>query len=192
VGNCGSGAFTQAEAQKMLDMHNQFRCAVGNPPIEWNAALQCQAQETQNKIGAFSHSNSYSLAISAGENLASGTSVETAAWMWFTEYTQADCTKQNGKCGHYTAMVWASATHLGCGIEKKASLSGGGVIRCQYAASPPNYAGQYATNVPAFKGEASKFQKCGLTIAETKQHVEQYKGWGILDPISPYSDSLGL
>jgi hypothetical protein len=189
VGNCGSGALTQAEAQEMLDLHNKFRCAVGNPPIEWDGALQCQAQETQNKIGAFSHSNSYKLAISAGENLATGTSVKTASWMWFTEYTQADCTQgQGSKCGHYTAMVWKKSTHLGCGIQK----DGRGVIRCQYAASPPNYGGQYAANVPEFKGEASKLEKCGLTIAEVKQHVEQFKGWGILNPVSPYSDSLGL
>jgi len=187
--NCGSEGFTQAEAQEMLDWHNKFRCAVGNPPIEWNGALQCQAQETQNKIGAFSHSNSYSLDISSGENLATGTSVSMAAWMWFTEYTQADCSAGHDKCGHYTAMVWKSSTQLGCGIQRD---GGGGVIRCQYAASPPNYADQYSSNVPKFEGEESKFQKCGLTIEETKQKVEQFKGWGILHPIAPYDSSLGI
>jgi hypothetical protein len=172
----------------MLDLHNKFRCAVGVPPIQWDGALQCQAQATQNTIGAFSHSKSYDLSISAGENLATGTSVSMASWMWFTEYTQADCTKQNGKCGHYTAMVWKGSTHLGCGIQR----DGGGVIRCQYAASPPNYGGQYSANVPKFLGEASKFQKCGLTIDETKQNVEKFKGWGILQPIAPYASSLGI
>jgi hypothetical protein len=173
----------------MLDWHNKFRCAVGVPPIEWNGALQCQAQDTQNKIGKFSHSKSYDLDISAGENLATGTSVSMAAWMWFTEYTQADCsTGQGDKCGHFTAMVWKSTTHLGCGIQK----DGGGVVRCQYAASPPNYAGQYTSNVPKFQGEESKLEKCGLTIEETKQKVEQFKGWGILHPIAPYDSSLGI
>jgi hypothetical protein len=175
----------------MLDWHNKFRCAVGVPPLEWNGALQCQAQDTQNKIGAFSHSDCYNLAISAGENLASGTSVSMAAWMWFTEYTQADCSagqSESSKCGHFTAMVWKSVTHLGCGIQR----SGDGVIRCQYAASPPNYADQFATNVPKFMGEESKLQKCGLTIDETKQKVEQFKGWGILHPVAPYDSSLGI
>lgn len=109
-----------------------------------------------------------------------------AAWMWFTEYTQQG---DSGKTtGHYTAMVWEDTTHLGCGIQH----GGGGVIRCQYAATAPNYQGQYAANVPAFYGEASKFASCGVSIATVKQKVQQFQGWGILSPNHVYSSSLGL
>merc|ERR1719174_2656442 len=68
LGSCTG--LTQQEAQEMLDLHNKVRCAVGTPPIQWNPALQCQAQRTQDQIGAFSHSDCYSLPIEAGENLA--------------------------------------------------------------------------------------------------------------------------
>lgn len=184
TGSCGVEGFTQAEAQEMLDLHNKFRCAVGTPPILWNAALQCQAQKTQNSIGRFSHSSSYDLDISSGENLATGTKPSQAAWMWFTEYTQSSVR------GHFTAMVWKRATHIGCGIQR----SGNGVIRCQYAASPPNFGGasDFKRNVPEFKGETSKLQKCGLTVEEVKKHVRQFRDWGILHPEYSLSASLGL
>jgi len=109
-----------------------------------------------------------------------------AAWMWFTEYVQQG---DSGKTtGHYTAMVWKDTTHLGCGIQH----GGGGVIRCQYAATAPNYQGQYAINVPAFYGEADKFAACGVSIATVKEKVQQFQNWGILSPNHVYSSSLEL
>lgn len=163
----------------MLDLHNKYRCAVGTPPLKWNGALQCQAQRTQNNIRAFSHSKSYRMSISAGENLATGSDVATAAWMWFTEYTQSSGT------GHYTAMVWKDTTEVGCGM-------GQNVIRCQYAKSAPNMQGAYGANVPKFKGEKSKFSKCGISISEVRKRVKKFKSWGILKPEYALSASLGL
>jgi hypothetical protein len=174
---------TQTEAQDILNLHNQFRCAVGTPPLIWNAALACQAAKSQGQINAFSHSQSYDMAIPAGENLASGTNVATAAWMWFTEYVQP-----SGVTGHFTAMVWKASTEIGCGIGR----NGDGVIRCMYARTPPNYGGQYKANVPKFLGEKSKFDDCNINIATVSSNVKKFKGWGILSPESPAKDTLDL
>jgi len=167
----------------MLDFHNKMRCAVGTPPMQWNGALQCQAQKQAENIHAFQHSDSYNLQIPAGENLASGIDVSTAVWMWFTEYAQ------KGTRGHYTAMVWNSVSEIGCGIWKGGSY--GGNIRCQYKGSP-NMAGQYKANVPDFIGEEAKFVKCGLTISEVRAHAKKFQQWGILNPDATLSASLGL
>jgi len=184
LGSCTG--LTQQEAQEMLDLHNKVRCAVGTPPIQWNPALQCQAQRTQDQIGAFSHSDCYSLPIEAGENLATGTDISTAVWMWFTEYMQP------GSQGHYTAMVWKATTQVGCGIQRGGS--GGGVIRCQYAHTAPNfgYDDAYAENVPKFKGELDKLAKCGIDKDMLRAEAKKYQGWGILSPDAALSASLGL
>jgi len=174
---------TQTEAQDILDLHNKFRCAVDTPPLVWNAALACQAQKEQDRINAFDHADSYALPIPAGENLATGTNVATAAWMWFTEYVGP----ASGQ-GHFTAMVWKSTTEVGCGIGR----DGRGVIRCQYARAYPNLPSQLTANVPAFLGEEDKFTKCDVDIATVKRKVQQFSGWGILHPISPNKDSLNL
>lgn len=165
----------------MLDWHNKFRCAVGTPNLKWSGDLECQAQKTQNRIGAFSHSSSYKLPISSGENLATGSGVALAVWMWFTEYMQT------GTRGHFTAMVWEATTEVGCGVQK----GGGGVVRCQYAHSPPNYGGQYKKNVPAFYGTKAQFKKCGIDPSQVKSYAKKFKGWNILNPVYKYTKGIG-
>lgn len=183
---CGLGeSLTQNEAQKMLDLHNKMRCAVGVPPLKWSGALQCQAQQAQNDKAGMVHSNSYEMAIKAGENLASGTDIDMAAWMWFTEYVSGGT---GSEVGHFTAMVWKGTTELGCGIGR----TGGGVIRCHYANSPGNYNNQFEANVPDFKGQESKFASCGIKVSDVRDYVNKFKGWGILKPDATLSASLGL
>jgi uncharacterized protein YkwD len=187
VKSCGGQLeLNQQQAQEMLDLHNKFRCAVGTPPLKWNGPLQCQAQKEAENLQGFHHSKSYSLPIPAGENLAGGIDVSQSAWMWFAEYTQ----RGYGMDGHFTAMTWRGVTELGCGIWKGGTY--GGNIRCQYAAGIPNMQGEYDANVPVFKGEKAKFEKCGLTIAEVRQHIKKFSGWGNIVPNAGLSASLGL
>lgn len=173
---------SQADVQKMLDLHNAMRCAAGSPPLKWSADIEKQAQQTQNKIRAFSHSSSYRLPISVGENLATGNSVDEAAWMWFTELL-ISTNYNSGGMGHYTAMVWKGVTEMGCG-------KGDNVIRCQYKGNPsPNMGGSYSSNVPAF---ANKMKQCGLSATTMAAKARKYKTWGILSPNGDIWNSLGL
>jgi len=183
--------FSSEQVQAFLNIHNKMRCAVGAPPVHWDRKLECQAQHTQDKIGAFKHSDSYSMKIAAGENLATGKSPENAAWMWFTEYLQSTDYAHGGETGHYSAMSWKGVTKIGCGVGD--GSDGKGVVRCQYHGSPlPNMAGSYGTNLDTFYGEASSFKKCGMTAGEVKGKASLYKKWGILRPTGKMASNIGL
>lgn len=191
-GSCSG--FSAAEIQVFLDIHNKMRCAVGAPPVVWDGALECQAQRTQNRIGTngMHHSDSYSMSIPAGENLATGTSPLNAAWMWFTEYLQSTDYAHGGETGHYSAMSWKSVKKIGCGVGK----TGKGIVRCQYAgtskATGPNMGGQYSNNLSPFYGNPSDFKKCGLTAGEVKGKASLYKKWGILSPQGRMARNIGM
>jgi len=187
AGKCGG--LTQKEVQEFLNIHNKMRCAVGAPPVEWDAELQCQAQKAQNDIQAFKHSDCYNLPIKAGENIATGTNVATAAWMWFTEYLQSTDYAHGGETGHFSAMSWKGVTKIGCGIGR----GGKGVIRCQYVGSPlPNMGGEYDSNLNKFEGESADFAKCNLPMGDLKSHAKMFQKWGILNPSGQMASNLGL
>lgn len=195
-GTCGHGGFSAANVQAMLDFHNKMRCAVGAPPVKWDSALECQAQDTENKIAAFSHSHSYDLPISCGENLATGKEVAAATWMWFTEYLQGnhDFSKFSHHTGHFSAMVWKSVKTIGCGVGPRDG--GKGVVRCMYASgsgTAPNMGGAFGANMPnAFRGTPGDFAKCGLTAAEVKAKASLFAKWGILHPTGVEASNIGL
>jgi len=187
AGDCGG--LTQAEVQEFLNIHNKMRCAVGAPPVEWDAALQCQAQRAQNRIGQFKHSDCYNLPIKAGENIATGTNVATAAWMWFLEYLQSTDYENGGETGHFSAMSWKGVHKIGCGIGR----NGKGVIRCQYVGEPlPNMAGSYDSNLDPFYGIPADFAKCNMPIAEVKSQAKMQQSWNILNPSGQMASNLGL
>jgi len=170
----------------MLGLHNKMRCTVGAEKLKWNQNLANQAQNHANKC-VFSHSNSYSAGIRAGENLATGTDIGMAAWMWYTEYTQQNPATGGSKTGHFTAMVWKQTKELGCGICR----NGKGVIVCHYANSAPNMMGQYGANVPRFDGNKDDYKKCKLSVSAAKSNIAKFKQWGILRPISSIVGNLG-
>lgn len=195
-GTCATGGFSAAEVQGFLDIHNKMRCAVGVPPVTWDKALECQAQATENKIAAFSHSHSYDMAIPAGENLATGKEFAAAAWMWFTEYLQSggDYSAFSHHTGHYTAMAWKSVTTIGCGVGPHDG--GKGVIRCMYSggskSAAPNMGGAFSANLPAWTGDDATFKSCGMTAAEVKAKAELFTKWGILHPSGAEASNIGL
>ncbi|TPP65506.1 GLIPR1 protein 1 [Fasciola gigantica] len=58
--------------------------------------------------------------------------------MWFDEHADYDFSSGNcrsGMCGHYTQLVWASTTHVGCGVRDcgfNANFPYGLSIVCNY------------------------------------------------------------
>jgi len=182
--------FSSKQVQDFLNLHNKMRCAVGAEPVHWDTKLECQAQAASDKIRAFSHSNSYKMKISAGENIATGKDPAGAAFMWFTEYLQSTDYAHGGETGHFSAMSWKSVTKIGCAVG-----SGGkdGVVRCQYAGSTaPNMAGAYGANLDKFYGTKAAFAKCGMSIAEIAAKAKTFKGWGILHPTGQMASNAGL
>ncbi len=73
-----------------------------------------------------------------GENIygASGSATpQGAVSSWMSEKSDYDiATGQcSGTCGHYTQVMWAATTKLGCGISNCAGLKFGNSIVCDYA-----------------------------------------------------------
>ena len=54
---------------------------------------------------------------------------------WASEAADYDYASNTcaGVCGHYTQVVWATSTKLGCGVSTCAGLTYGHTIVCDYA-----------------------------------------------------------
>jgi uncharacterized protein YkwD len=137
-------------AAAFLAAHNTFRKQHCAPPLQWSEALAKVAQQwadTLRKQGCnLEHSrNRY------GENLAAGTSgaldPATTTEMWYREVDGYNFRKPgfSMSTGHFTQLVWAGTTHLGCGMTTCKGLD---IIVCNYD-PPGNVERGYAANVKA-------------------------------------------
>ena len=146
------------QIQAFLNSHNNNRAGV-NPParsmpsMSWSDDLATNASNWASQC-VWSHSRTPNV----GENLYATSArmpvgnfdPTTAVNSWGGEkvnynYNNNSCA--NGQeCGHYTQVVWADSTKVGCGVSNCPSISGlpwngGTMVVCQY--SPPgNYIGE--------------------------------------------------
>lgn len=130
--------------QELLIAHNAYRSDVGIGNLTWSDDLEASAQEWADQLSVncdFEHSGG-----EFGENIWAGTTGAFSATdvvdSWGSEladYTYEDNSCAEGKdCGHYTQIVWANTTEVGCGV---ATCNGLDVWVCQY--NPPgNFIGQ--------------------------------------------------
>lgn len=139
---------TPASGNAILDAHDTRRAAHCVPPLAWSESLAAEAQRWADHLAAngcqLEHSES-----SHGENLAAGTtgtlSPEDVVEMWYAEreaYSYADG-GFSMDTGHFTQLVWASTTSLGCGMASCGDLD---VWVCNYD-PPGNVDGEYQANV---------------------------------------------
>eukprot|EP00243_Klebsormidium_subtile_P012177 TRINITY_DN7296_c0_g1_i1.p1 TRINITY_DN7296_c0_g1~~TRINITY_DN7296_c0_g1_i1.p1 ORF type:complete len:483 (+),score=106.90 TRINITY_DN7296_c0_g1_i1:465-1913(+) len=121
---------TSSVAQLFLDAHNAPRAAVGVQPLKWNTTLAAFAQAWANnqKVNAscaMAHRpTSGPNKRIYGENVAWNGGFKSSATqitnLWSAESVYYNITSNTctpGKvCGHYTAIVWAKSTQLGCAV----------------------------------------------------------------------------
>ncbi|HAN46296.1 MAG TPA: serine protease [Cyanobacteria bacterium UBA8156] len=137
-----------------LQAHNQYRTAVGVPPLAWSQALAQDAQGWANALAAaggrqLRHSTA-SQRPGQGENLWMGTAgFFSAASMvdgWGSEqrffrvgsFPNVSTSGNWADVGHYTQIIWRNTTQVGCGL---ATAGGNDILVCRY--SPPgNVMGQ--------------------------------------------------
>ncbi len=128
--------------------HNAVREAHGVPPLEWDPVLAGIAQawadscvDVEYPPGLIDHnpnrSDGYPTYV--GENVFGSGSVPTGQEvvdLWASEeanydYDTNSCA-DNAMCGHYTQVVWAETTHVGCALGHCPGLAYEYVVVCDY------------------------------------------------------------
>ncbi|XP_050366075.1 pathogenesis-related protein 1-like [Argentina anserina] len=132
-------------ADGFVQEHNKFRAMDGVPPVTWNETVADYARNY-----ASSKSDTCEMVHSQnppyGECIAWGSfdmMPEQAVQLWADEkkdYNYDTNTCAPGKvCGHYTQVVWATSTQIGC-AKVRCGNSDGTFINCNYY-PPGNYVG---------------------------------------------------
>ncbi|VDO02089.1 unnamed protein product [Rodentolepis nana] len=92
------------------------------PDLIWDINLAAKAQAWANRCPNGHDPDEARLTPPykwVGQNWAVDADVAKAVRGWFDEYKNYDYQSnycRAGMCGHYTQMVWATTTHLGCGV----------------------------------------------------------------------------
>ena len=124
-GQAGAGGDQEpAEQAGITAEHNKVRAGVEPPavpalkPLEWSSDLAAVAQAWADGCN-FEHSSS-----PYGENLYASAGSEPSpaevVQSWASEVASYDYASDgcSGVCGHYTQVVWAASTKVGCGMAK--------------------------------------------------------------------------
>lgn len=147
VGDGGGDGGEPAELAGILTAHNQVRADHGIAPLSWDPELAAIAsdwaagcRDEDEPIGLIDHNpdRSDELGSYVGENVygSSGpTGGPAAVAAWASEESDYDHASNtcSGICGHYTQIVWADSTALGCGVHSCPGLTYGYTIVCDYA-----------------------------------------------------------
>ena len=132
-------------AQSVLDLHNRQRARVGSPPLRWDPGLEAAAAAYARQLasgGSLAHASRAGRA-NQRENLAMGMRGWTAPQLmqdWIEEkrnfipgiFPDVSRTGQWSDVSHYSQMIWATTTSIGCG---QASGVQWDYLVCRY--SPP-------------------------------------------------------
>jgi len=185
--NVGNGHMLESTPELqdiVLLTHNQYRCMHGVQNLVWDEKIAEQAQELV-KTGVFKHSTAASrmyvdeggsssrAAKYKGENLWMCTkqhtmeeAVQFAVNSWYSEieFTDeglvgADGQGNEGIVAHYTQLVWAKTTRVGCAVGKVGrdwDRGDGTFVVCQYGPG-----GNFENGYPQFvNGPVRNFDEC--------------------------------
>lgn len=134
-------------AQRILDLHNRERSAVGAPPLQWDPRLAASAASygpTLASIGRLVHSPR-DARPGQRENLAMAwtetASPDQLVGLWVDEkrlfhpgaFPNVTRSRNWADVAHYTQMIWKGTTHVGCAVHT--APSGWSYLICRY--SPP-------------------------------------------------------
>lgn len=130
-------------AAAVLSAHNTRRALHGAPALTWNTDMASYASSISSKC-VFEHSGG-----PYGENLAAGyPTPDDAIEAWYVENTSYNYAAGlfSEATGHFTQLVWKSATMVGCGIATcGTSTTPGDMLTCEYDTG--NVIGYFVENV---------------------------------------------
>lgn len=157
----------QAWINDMLTLHNNYRALHGAPPVTWNQDLANAAlTNAQQYTWAHTANNPY------GENIATGTYTDPDyyGFLWYDEQKLYNYNNPgySDATGHFTQLVWASTTQIGCAMVNQVNNQGYPYsMTCEYA--PPGNivnAGYFAANVkPLVSTSAGSVGRASLSLA---------------------------
>jgi len=146
-----AGVPDAATSAQLLKLHNEDRGGVGLASLSWSADLASSAQAWANTLaadGSFAHSGTKGV----GENLAKASFrdglIDFLYGMWRAEKKYFDNSKPFPDCSttgnwqdiaHYTQIMWAKTSQVGCGIANTTQSS---VLVCHYKVAG-NYLEEY-------------------------------------------------
>jgi pathogenesis-related protein 1 len=118
--------FTGEETGPLVGLsaaHNQIRDGVGVPALAWSPTLARYAQDWAKHLAENGCQLAHRPNLPYGENLfwtSSGATSQHVVDYWAAEREHYDIETNScaeGKvCGHYTQIVWAATTQIGCGM----------------------------------------------------------------------------
>lgn len=145
AGASSSSTLSTDEVQVLLAAHNDARAAVGAPPLSWSGKVAATAETWAAELASRGCDLQHSTGGPYGENLywssaPSGAGAVVGSWTDEAQHYNARKNKcaRGEVCGHYTQVVWADSTELGCAM---ASCGSAQVWVCNYD-PPGNFVGQ--------------------------------------------------
>jgi len=179
--NYGFKLSSLTEDDRYLKAHNYFRCRHGQNALTWDSTIvasatswadTCPSQGSNPAHTRPDGTSAYALTPSCGENVAAGyQSPEAAVEAWYSEitdpgYTPGTVDQPPEGTGHYTALIWAATTKLGCAQNACASATPSPVHVCHYTDTPPNYGfdAAYFANVPQSNTETATEVACCTSV----------------------------
>lgn len=129
-----AGQLTEQEKSTIVDMHNKIRSQVQPPAafmqkVVWDETLRLVAEAYAAKC-IWDHNPELEV-LEMGENLFVGTgpfNATKAMMNWFGEHVDYDYERkscpEDKMCGHYTQMVWADSSRIGCAAHVCDTLEG--------------------------------------------------------------------
>ncbi|POW03103.1 hypothetical protein PSHT_11811 [Puccinia striiformis] len=100
--------------------HNEIRARYSTPPLKWSSKLEASAQVWADRC-VFEHSGG-----PFGENIAAGQpTIESVVEDWVFGEEECDVYKSDQPYfSHFTQVIWAGTTKLGCALSQCDSLPG--------------------------------------------------------------------
>jgi Cysteine-rich secretory protein family len=137
------------QVQEILDAHNNYRTAVGVPPLQWSDSLAADAQQYAEYLASIGGQLIHSGTPGVGENLAGGPTTYSATdlvELWGREkqyfiggiFPDVSSTGNWADVGHYTQVVWRNTTQVGCGM----ATTGGNTVMVGRYLPPGNVEGE--------------------------------------------------